>query len=330
MLLNHSITDVAGIKVGHAQNRDALTGCTVIICEKGAVGGISQRGGAPGTRETDLLKPMRLVQKVHAIMLSGGSAFGLDAAAGVMAYLEENKIGYKTTDTVVPIVPAAILYDLSIGDASVRPEKSMGYNACQNASTDNPQEGNWGAGTGATVGKIFGMRQAMKGGIGTSSRDLGAGITLGAIAAVNAFGDIVDYQNRKIIAGARKLLKKGESQFADTLDTMKSRIGRTILSLSENNNTIIGAIATNATLIREEAIRLAESASDGIALTVQPAFSIFDGDTVFSLATCKKKGNINMLCAYAPFVFADAILSAVRNAEAAGGLPAISDELNTG
>jgi len=323
MQLNHSITDVASIKIGHAQDKDALTGCTVVICEQGAVGGVSQRGGAPGTRETDLLKPMRLVQKVHAVMLSGGSAFGLDAAAGVMAYLEENKFGYKTTDAVVPIVPAAILYDLSIGDASVRPDKNMGYRACQNASTDKPQEGNWGAGTGATVGKIFGIKQAMKGGIGTSSLDLGAGITLGAIAAVNAFGDIVDYQNRKIIAGARKLLKKGEAQFADTLEIMKSQVGRAILSISEKDNTIIGAIATNATLTREQAIQLAESASDGIALTAQPAFSIFDGDTVFSLATGRKKGKIHLLCAYAPFVFADAILSAVRNAEPAGGLPAI-------
>ena len=325
MRQQQSITDIAGIKVGHAQDKDALTGCTVVICEQGAVGGVSQRGGAPGTRETDLLKPMRLVQKVHAIMLSGGSAFGLDAASGAMAYLEEKKIGYKTTDAIVPIVPAAVLYDLSIGDASVRPDKSMGYLACQNASADKPQEGNWGAGTGATVGKILGINQAIKSGIGTSSQHLGGGIMLAAIAAVNPFGDIVDYHNRKIIAGARKLLKKGEAQFADTLKVMRSQVGRTILSVSEKNNTIIGVIATNATLTREQAIQLAESASDGIALTVQPAFSIFDGDTLFSLATGQKKGNIHILCAHAPFVFADAILSAVRNAEPAGGLPAAGE-----
>ncbi len=325
MRQQQSITDIAGIKVGHAQDKDALTGCTVVICEQGAVGGVSQRGGAPGTRETDLLKPMRLVQKVHAVMFSGGSAFGLDAASGVMAYLEENKIGFKTADAIVPIVPAAILYDLSIGDPSVRPDKSMGYLACQNAKTDKPQEGNWGAGTGATVGKIFGINQAMKSGIGTSCQHLGGGIMLAAIAAVNAFGDIVDYHNRKIIAGARKLLKKGQAQFADTLDVMRSQAGRTILSVSKKNNTIIGVIATNAILTREQAIQLAESASDGIALTVQPAFSIFDGDTVFSLATGQKKGNIHILCAHAPFVFADAILSAVRNAEPTGGLPAAGE-----
>lgn len=326
MRLNNSITDIPGIKVGHSQDFQALTGCTVVICEQGAVGGICQRGGAPGTRETDLLKPMRLVEKVHAVLLSGGSAFGLDAAAGVVQYLEERSVGFKTKDAVVPIVPAAILYDLSIGDARVRPDKGMGYRACKNASTDKPQEGNYGAGTGATVGKIFGINQSMKSGIGTSSQDLGSGTIIAAIATVNAFGDIVDYHDRKIIAGARNIikdpLKKPEDRyFADTIRVMKSQVGRTILSTSSRNNTIIGIIATNAALTREESIRLAEAASDGIALTAQPAFSIFDGDTVFSLSIGKKKANINTLCAHAAFVFADAIMNGVKNSTPLGGLP---------
>jgi len=331
MRLENSITDIAGIKVGHAHDLDALTGCTVIICEQGAVGGISQRGGSPGTRETDLLKPMRLVQKVNAVLLAGGSAFGLDAASGVMKYLEEKRIGFKTADALVPIVPAAILYDLSIGDASVRPDKEMGYTACAKASTVKPEEGNFGAGTGATVGKIFGIGQAMKSGIGTCSRHLGANIVIGAIAAVNAFGDIVDYHDRSIIAGARKPLKgtreSGHLQFADTINVMKSQVGRTILSIAERNNTIIGVIATNAILSRDEAIRLAEAASDGIALTAQPAFSLFDGDTVFSLATGRKNADINILCAHAPFVFADAILSAVRHASPVGKLPGLGKQI---
>ena len=326
MQIQNSITDVDHIQVGHAQDMEALTGCTVILCPRGAVAGISQRGGAPGTRETDLLRPNHLVEKVHAILLSGGSAFGLDAAGGVMKYLEEKKVGYKTGAALVPIVPAAILYDLAIGIASVRPDAAMGYQACLNAAREKPEEGNIGAGTGATVGKIFGMQAAMKSGIGTSSREIGGGVVIGAIAAVNAFGDVLDYHDRKIIAGAQKTLGetkiKSGIQFANTLDVLGSMVGRGIMSFASKQNTIIGVIATNAKLDKSGASKFAESASDGISLTVQPAFSMFDGDTIFGLSTGSKKIDMTILCAFASLVFADAILNAVRAAKPAGGLPA--------
>src|SRR5512136_3409328 len=201
--LNDSITDVPGILVGHAQDETALTGCTVILCGKGAVGGVDQRGGAPGTREVDALHPMHLVTKVHGVVLAGGSAFGLEAATGVMRFLEERGVGFDTHIAKVPIVPAAILFDLGIGKPNVRPDAAMGYLACQNASTDPPAEGNVGAGTGATVGKILGPSQCMKSGIGTASMEIGAGVAVGAIAAVNAFGDVIDPTIGQIIAGAR-------------------------------------------------------------------------------------------------------------------------------
>jgi L-aminopeptidase/D-esterase-like protein len=326
MKLNKSITDVENILVGQAQNDAALTGCTVILCKRGAVAGVSQRGGAPGTRETDLLRPNRLIHKVHAILLSGGSAFGLDAAGGVMRFLEENNIGYKTGAAIVPIVPAAILYDLAIGDAAVRPDAEMGYQACLCASKKKPAVGNVGAGTGATVGKIFGMQGAMKSGIGTSSRDIGGGVIIGAIVAVNAFGDVLDYKNRCIIAGARKIQplssNNSNDQFANTLDVMGSMLGRGIMALASKQNTIIGAVATNAKLDKNAANRFAECAADGITLTIQPAFSLFDGDTVFGLSTGSKIIDHNLLNAFAPLVFADAIINAVSNAKPADGLPA--------
>ncbi len=328
MNLQNSITDVGNLLVGQAQNIEALTGCTVILSPKGAVAGVSQRGGAPGTRETDLLRPMHMVQKVHAILLAGGSAFGLDAAGGVMRWLENKKIGFKAQSAFIPIVPSAIIYDLDIGNPKIRPDAEMGFLACENASKAKPLEGNFGCGTGASVGKIMGMARAMKAGIGTSSREIGNGSIVGAIAVVNAFGDIVDNDSNKIIAGVRKINEdrsnnKVDDCFADTLKVMNSIIGRGILSFSESHNTVIGVIATNVGLSKEEANKFAESASDGITLAVRPAFTMMDGDTVFSLSTGNKKLNINILCAYAPLVFADAIRNAVISAEPAGGLPSI-------
>ncbi len=327
MKITHSITDIDGIKVGHAQNLDAATGCSVILCEKGAVGGVSQRGGAPGTRETDLLRPMHLIEKVHAVMLSGGSAYGLDTAGGAMQYLEEKKIGIDTGSALVPIVPTAIIYDLAVGNANIRPDKEMGYQACRDSSTEKPNQGNWGAGTGASVGKIFGMGHAMKGGFGTSSMDIGGNVILGAAAVVNPFGDVVDYKNRGILAGARgfeKLpLSIGEKgYFANTLSVMQTFIGKGILSFASKSNTIIGVIVTNADLTKSEVNKLADCASNGIALSVQPSFTMLDGDTVFGLATGEKKVDANILHAHAPFVFADAIINAVMEAEELGGLPA--------
>ena len=206
--LRNAITDVPGIEVGHAQNRKALTGCTVILCRKGAVTGVDVRGGAPGTRETDLLNPGNLVQQVHAVMLAGGSAFGLDAASGVMRYLEEDQIGFQTREALIPIVPSAILYDLDLGDPKIRPDVKMGYQACLNASKNETAEGVVGAGTGASVGKMLGQSQAMKSGIGSASVQLGNGIVVGAIVAVNALGDVYDPQTGEFVAGIRSEKKR--------------------------------------------------------------------------------------------------------------------------
>jgi L-aminopeptidase/D-esterase-like protein len=329
MKLKNAITDIPGILVGHAQNYEALTGCTIILCEKGAVGGVDQRGGAPGTREVDALHPMHLVHKVHGVMLAGGSAFGLDAASGAMRYLEEKGVGFDTRIAKVPIVPSAILYDLGIGQSDVRPDAAMGYQACQNASSEPPAEGNVGAGTGATVGKIFGPSQCMKSGIGTASLEIGAGVIVGAIAAVNAFGDVIDPSSGQIIAGARSrdvgpLHIGAPGYFADTLQVMKSLIGRTALGFGGRGNTVIGVVATNAKLNKEEANKVAQMAHDGLARTIRPAHTMVDGDTIFALATGDHPGDVNIVGAYAAEVFAQAILRAVRSAKPVAGLPAIS------
>src|SRR5512142_2353418 len=227
----NAITDVRGIEVGHAQDEEALTGCTVILCRKGAVAGVDVRGGAPGTRETDLLDPVNLVEKVHAIVLAGGSAYGLDAAGGVMRYLEEKRIGFNTGVAKVPIVPAAILFDLGIGRADVRPDAAMGYRAAASASSAAPAEGNIGAGMGASVGKMFGASLAMKAGVGTASLDIGGGVIVGALVAVNAWGDVIDPHTGEILAGLRSgkvgPLRVGTKEpFANTLTMMKSPVGR--------------------------------------------------------------------------------------------------------
>lgn len=320
--MNNSITDVPGVLVGHATDLDALTGCTVIIIEGGAVAGVDQRGGAPGTRETDALQPMHLVEKAHAVLLAGGSAFGLDAASGVMRFLEENGVGFDTGYARVPIVPAAVLYDLGIGKATVRPTAEMGYQACKNASKLLPAEGNVGAGTGATVGKIFGMRQAMKSGIGTSSVDLGGGLIVGAIIATNAFGDVIDPNTGKIIAGARTMDNSAEIPFADTLETMKSLLGKTVLHFSSRHNTVIGTIATNAKLNKDEVNKVAQMAHNGLARAIRPAHTMFDGDTLFALATGKKKADVNLIGAYAAECVASAILRSVQQASPVAQLPA--------
>lgn len=324
--MHNAITDVPGIKVGQAQNEDALTGCTVVLCEDGATGGVDQRGGAPGTRETDALRPMHLVDQTHAVLLAGGSAFGLDAAAGVMRYLEEKGVGYNTGVARVPIVPSAVLFDLAIGSSAIRPDAQMGYQACLAASTQPPAQGNCGAGTGATVGKILGMKQATKSGIGTASLQIGGGIIVGAIVAVNAFGDIVDPSSGQIIAGARPLhagpLKIGKNaQFADTLEVMKSLAGRTILEFASRANTVIGVIATNARLTKEESNKVAQMAHNGLAITIRPAHTMFDGDTIFALATNQKKGDVNIVGAFGAQVMAQAVLNAIHNAQPAAGLP---------
>lgn len=324
----NAITDVRGIEVGHAQDHVGLTGCTVILCRRGAVGGVDVRGGAPGTRETDLLDPVNLVEKVHAVVLSGGSAFGLDAASGVMKYLEEQKIGFNTGAAKVPIVPSAILYDLNIGRADVRPDAAMGYRAASSASSESPAEGNVGVGTGASVGKMFGANLAMKSGVGSASMKIGGGVTVGALVAVNAWGDVVDPNTNEIIAGLRSgkvgpLRVGGKDRFADTLMMMTKPLGRSLLGLASRTNTVIGVVATNAKLTKAQATKVAQMAQDGIARAVRPAHTMLDGDVLFALSTGARKADVSTVGAFAAEVVVEAILRATKTAGAAGGLPGL-------
>ena len=326
----NAITDIPGIEVGQSQDEQALTGCTVILCRRGAVGGVDVRGSAPGTRETDLLNPINLVEKVNAVVLAGGSAFGLEAASGVMKYLAEQKIGYGVGAKRVPIVPAAILYDLDLGKTGRHPDAEMGYASAQAAGSGPVTEGNCGAGMGASVGKIFGMGGAMKSGLGTASLEIGGGVRVGAIVAVNAFGDVVDPGSGQIIAGARPtqlgpLKLGGEGGFADTLKVMRTLAGRTILRLATGGNTVIAVVATNARFNKAQATKVAQMAQDGLARTIRPAHSMLDGDTVFALATGARRADVSIVGAYAAEALAQAILRAVRAAKPAGGLPAAEE-----
>jgi L-aminopeptidase/D-esterase-like protein len=331
MKLNNTITDVPGLEVGHAQDNEALTGCTVVLCRKGAVGGVDVRGSAPGTRETDLLDPLNLVEKVHAVMLAGGSAYGLDAAGGVMRYLEEQKVGFNTGAGLVPIVPAAILFDLGIGRGDIRPDAAMGYKACEAASTAGVAEGNVGAGSGASVGKLLGAKQSMKSGLGSASIAIGGGIVVGALAAVNAFGDIIDPQNGQIVAGLRSaefgpFHIGAKEYFADTLELMKSMLGRGVMGFATKSNTVLAVVAVNADFTKAESNKMAQMAHDGLARTIRPAHTMLDGDTIFALATGGHKVDVTTAGAFAAEALSVAILRAVRAAAPAGGLPG----LNTG
>lgn len=325
-----AITDVPGVLVGHAQDPQALTGCTVILCKDGAVGGVDQRGGSPGTRETDLLRPLHRVERVHAILLAGGSAFGLDAAGGVMRYLEQADIGFDVRVAKVPIVPAAILFDLDLGSADVRPDAAMGFEACEAASGNAPAEGNAGAGMGASVGKILGIGAATKSGIGTACIDLGRNVRVGALVAVNALGDVIDPASGTILAGTRStrigpLKVGGEGPFADTLELMKRAPGRLALGMASRGNTVIGVVATNARLSKDEANYVAAMAHDGIARTIRPAHTALDGDTIFALSTGSKRLDPSTIGAYAAEALAEAILRAVTKAQPAGGLPCAAE-----
>ena len=273
-----AITDVPGIKAGHWTNRRAATGCTVILCEGGATGGVDVRGGAPGTRETDLLRTGGGVTNVHAVVLAGGSAFGLDAASGVMRYLEERGVGYELAGSRVPIVPAAILFDLGIGRADVRPTADSGYRAAKAAKRGAVAQGNVGAGTGATVAKAAGAERRLMGGLGTACERGPGGLLVGAVAAVNAVGDIVDPDRGHVIAGPRA----DGSGFLDGLEIIRSGEQP---ATKTGENTTIAVVATNARLTNEQANRLASIAHDGLARTIRPAHTIGDGDTIFVLAT---------------------------------------------
>lgn len=312
-------TDIPGIKVGHSSNVEAATGCTVIICEKGAAAGVDVRGGAPGTRETDLLDPVNLVQEIHAVMLAGGSAFGLDAASGAMKYLEEKGIGFDVGVTRVPIVASAVLFDLAIGDHRVRPDLTMGYRACENATDKECPEGNVGAGTGATVGKIRGMEYAMKGGLGTYCLKVGE-LYIGAVVAVNCFGDVIDPSTGKPVAG---VLKDDKSGISCTEDIMTAGYDKDKNLFS--GNTTIGVIATNARMNKAQAKKVASMAHNGYAKTIRPAHSMVDGDTIFTMATGDIEADINVVGLLAAKVMEQAVLRAVKQADSLAGLKCYAD-----
>lgn len=314
-----SITDIRGIKIGHAEDMDGGTGCTVILCESGAYAGADVRGGGPASRETELLKPVNLVEQIHAVMLSGGSAYGLDAGAGAMQYLEEQGVGFDVGVGVVPIVCGASLFDLVVGDPKCRPDREMGYQACVNASTDKPKEGNVGAGTGATVGKFLGMDNMMKSGLGTYALQLGD-LIVGAIVAVNALGDVIDVDSGKRLAG---ILNQDKTGIASTEETMYAEYdnNRNVF----NGNTTIGCIVTNAKLSKTQANKLASIAHNGFARAIRPVHTMVDGDTIFVLATGEVEVMPDAVGALATDVMARAINRAATMAEPAYGLKASRD-----
>jgi L-aminopeptidase/D-esterase-like protein len=316
------ITDVQGVKVGHFTDRRRPTGCTVLLFEKGAAAGVDVRGSAPGTRETDLLNPVKSVQQVYAILLAGGSAWGLDAASGVMRYLEEHGLGFHFGSAVVPVVPAAILFDLGVGDAKIRPTAESGYQACRAATAGKVAEGNVGAGAGATVGKMFGMKSAMKSGIGTASiRIANTGIVVAAIAAVNAVGDVVDPRTGRIVAGARK---PDGSGFMDTMARIREGHG---VELAAGSNTTLGVVATNVAFDKTQLTKIAQMSHDGLARTIYPIHTPSDGDTIFAVATgaIATRANHGAIGALAADVLAEAVLRAVKNARGLPGLPSVGD-----
>jgi L-aminopeptidase/D-esterase-like protein len=318
-----AITDVPGIQVGHYTDLEHATGCTVILCGEGAVGGVDVRGGAPGTRETDLLRPGTLVERVHAVLLSGGSAYGLDAASGVMRYLEDEGVGIVFGGSRIPIVPTAILFDLGVITNQVRPGPREGYMACQNASPGPVDEGSVGAGTGATVSGILGMERAVKGGIGTASLDLGQGLVVGAIVAVNAVGSVFDADTGNLVAGPR-------SEDGATMVNSMALMTSPEFTGSEqppSSNTTIGVVATNARLSKEQTNKLASVAHDGLAMAVRPAHTMSDGDTMFALATSAldQPANMNRLCAASALCVSRAILRGVQKADGIGGIPSVKE-----
>lgn len=323
--MSSSITDVPGIEVGHFSDSRRPTGCSVVIAREGAVAGVDVRGAAPGTRETDLLAPTNLVERVHAVLLAGGSAWGLDAAAGVMRWLEEQGVGLSVGPGRIPIVPGAVLFDLYLGDTAIRPDAQAGYAACQAASRNPPAEGNVGAGSGAVVGKIFGAERAMKGGIGTASVRVN-GITMGALVACNALGDVVDPETGRIIAGART------ADGRTLLDTRRALLdGEPPRQLMAAANTTIGVIATDAVLTKPQAARLATAAHDGLARSINPSHTMLDGDTLFALGTgaSGKAMDMMVLATMAAEAVALAVVRGVRAARAVSSgklqLPAAGD-----
>ena len=316
-----AITDVEGIRVGHADNREAMTGCTVILCEEGAVGGVEIRGSATGTRQIDSLYPIHVVQQVHAILLTGGSSFGLDAAGGVVRYLEEKGKGFDVGVTHVPVVPTAVIFDLPLGDYRVRPDADMAYQACLSASSEAVAEGSVGVGTGATVGKLFELDRACKGGVGTASLATG-GVVVGALVVVNALGDVVDEKTGEILVGLRN---EDGSGFACTAELLRKGIWKKGFGRSSLGNTTIGVVATNVTLNREDTIKVAQMAHNGLAQVISPINTTFDGDIVFALSLGQRGGEVNNVGALAEAAIVEAVKRAVMKADGFGVIPAYRD-----
>ncbi|RKU09890.1 peptidase S58 [Candidatus Poribacteria bacterium] len=314
---NGTITAINGIKVGHATNEKARTGCTVILCESGAVAGVDVRGSAPGTRETDAIRPGGLVEKVHAVLLTGGSAFGLDAAGGVMQFLEERGVGFPAGPVRVPIVPSAVIFDLGVGDPQVRPDREMGYRACVNSTNDQVPMGQIGAGTGATVGKGPGL-QPSNGGVGSACHALKSGLIVGAIVVVNAVGNIVDPETGKIVAGA-KHPETGE--FVDIVKRLSQQValnpdfigGERDPFQPVNTNTTIGVVGTNAALSPTEITKVAQIAHNGLARTIRPVHTMSDGDTIFALSIGTQDTPVNIVGVIAAEVMAEAVCRAVKH-----------------
>ena len=311
------LTDIPGIRVGHATDLDALTGCTVILCEDGAVAGCDIGGGASGTTEFDVMNPQHVTPAIHGITLAGGSAFGLEAASGVRRYLEQKGVGFPTPYAKVPIVPGAILFDLGIGKAGVRPTRETGEAAAAAATDKAVQEGCVGAGTGATVGKAYGMERAMKSGIGSFTIELPGGLIISALAAVNAYGDVVDPSTGKILAGCRTSAKSNE--FANAVKALQGGVERGF----GRTNTTLCVVATNARLTKVEATKVARMAQAGLLRAVRPAHTMFDGDVVIALSLGAKRSTVNVVGVTAADALAEAIMRGVKEAKGMGGLPGL-------
>ena len=314
-----SIKDIGNIKIGNAENKEAGTGCTVIICENGAQTGLDVRGGGPASRESELLKPVAAAQSIHAVLLSGGSAFGLDAAGGVMEYLEEKNIGFDVGITKVPLVCQSCLFDLGVGDFRIRPDKKMGYEACVNAEKGNYKDGNVGAGTGATVGKIHGAEGCMKSGIGSYAVQIGE-LKVGAIVAVNALGDIYDWKNGKKVAGLlakdRKTLLNTEAEFYKSYDVAENKFVE---------NTTIGIVITNAKFNKTQLCKIASMTQNGYARSIRPVHTTADGDSIYAMSVGELDADQDVVGTLAAQVMAEAILRAVMSAEPAYGLVAAKE-----
>ena len=315
------ITDIENIKIGNAQNIETATGCTVIICERGANTSLDVRGGGPASRESELTKPFATTEVIHAVLLSGGSAFGLDASGGVMKYLEERNIGFDVGVTKVHLVCDSCIFDLRVGDYKVRPDIEMGYNACIDAQNNNPKMGNYGAGTGASVGKILGVDYAMKSGLGFYALEVD-GVKVGAVVSVNAFGDIFDYDTGKKLAG---LLGEDKKSFRSSEEELIKLTRDKEISFNLVENTTIGAIITNAKFTKTQMGKIASMAHNGFARTIKPVHTTLDGDSIYAMSVGDIKASIDAVGSLAAIVMGRAINNAVKNAESSYGLKAYNN-----